>query len=137
MELKINIDESRFKDVLEKELAAFSHEELHELIRECIATALRDNDALQKLFIQSSSPYSYVRDEPTALVRKAAESFDLSPAFAEIQEKMISELKTNYSAVLERTMAGVMMQGMCADWRFQQSIKEAVDSVLSMRDNNN
>ena len=37
MEIKIEVDETKFKDVIEKELNAFSKEELHEIIRECIA----------------------------------------------------------------------------------------------------
>lgn len=32
MEIKINIDESKFQEVLEKELGAFTQEELHSIM---------------------------------------------------------------------------------------------------------
>ena len=44
MELKINIDETMFKEVIEKELNAFSKEELRDIIRDCIAEALKNNE---------------------------------------------------------------------------------------------
>ena len=33
MEIKINIDESKFQEVLEKELGAFTQEELHNIMK--------------------------------------------------------------------------------------------------------
>lgn len=135
MELKINIDESRFKDVLEKELAAFSHEELHELIRECIATALRDNETLKALFVQPSR-YAYgSTKEPTQIVQQATASIDLSPAYNEIRESMIAELKHNHRELLERVMMRSIIAGLSDDWRFRSSIEDAVEHVLARRQN--
>ena len=35
MEVKIQVDETQFKDILENELAAFKPEDLHDIITEC------------------------------------------------------------------------------------------------------
>lgn len=129
MELKINIDESMFKNVIEKELAAFSREELHEIVRECIVTALRDNETLTALFVRPRR-YSYEQVEPTEIVRQAAAAIDLSPAYDEIRESMIADLKNNHHELLERVMMRSIIAGLCDDWRFRSSVEESVEAVL-------
>ena len=47
MELKIQIDETMFKDIIEKELAAFTKEELHEIIRGMIEESMRNYNLLR------------------------------------------------------------------------------------------
>lgn len=134
MELKINIDESMFKDVLEKELKAFSSEELHEIIRECIIEALKTNDCLKCLFIKPKR-HSYEHDQASEVLIEAAKSIDLSPAYEEIQTMMIAELKTNYNKLLQNVMMKAMVDGLCGDWHFRNSLTEAVNEVLAMRQN--
>lgn len=129
MELKINIDETMFKDVIEKELKAFSSEELHEIIRECIVETLKTDDVIKGLFVKPKT-YSYSSDEPTQLLFEAAKSIDLSPACKEIQEKMIAELKTNYRKILENVMMNIMIDGLCDSYNFRSNLKDAVFSII-------
>ena len=134
MELKINVDETMFKDVIEKELKAFSSEELHEIIRECIAEALRNNNILKGLFIKPKT-YSYSSDEPTQVLFEAAKSIDLSPAYEEIQKMMITELKMNYSDLLQRIMMKTMADGLCSDWGFRSNLESAIREIMARRAN--
>lgn len=136
MELKINIDETMFKDVLEKELKAFSSEELHEIIRECIVEAMKTNGSLKSLFIKPKR-YTYEHDEASDILFEAARNIDLSPAYEEIQNMMITELKTNYSALLQNIMMKIMVNGLCEDWHFRENVASAVAEVLEMRANRN
>lgn len=136
MELKINIDETMFKDVLEKELKAFSSEELHEIIRECIVEALKTDGSLRSLFIKPKR-YSYDLDEASEVLFEAAKNIDLSPAYEEIQKMMISELKTNYNKLLENIMMKTMVEGLCNEWNFRSNLHSAIDEVLRMRANPN
>lgn len=136
MELKINIDETMFKDVLEKELKAFSSEELHEIIRECIVEALKTDGSLRSLFIKPKR-YSYETDEASKVLYEAAKNIDLSPAYEEIQEMMITELKLNYSKLLQNIMMKTMVDGLCNDWNFRSNLQSAIDEVLIMRANPN
>jgi hypothetical protein len=136
MELKINIDETMFKDVLEKELKAFSSEELHEIIRECIVEALKTDGTLRSLFIKPKR-YSYESDEASQVLFEAAKNIDLSPAYEEIQEMMITELKKNYDKLLQNIMLKTMVDGLCNDWNFRSNLHSAVDEVLRMRANPN
>ena len=134
MELKINIDETMFKDVLEKELKAFSSEELHEIIRECIIEALKNNDVLKGLFVKPNR-YSYSSNEPTEVLFVAAKNIDLSPAYEEIQKMMIAELKMNYSDMLERIMMKTMVDGLCSDWGFRNNLESAICEIMARRAN--
>ena len=134
MELKINIDETMFKDVIEKELNAFSKEELHEIIRECIAEALKTNGSFKSLFIKPKR-YSYDLDEPSQVLIEAAKSINLSSAYEEIQEMMITELKTNYTKLLQNVMLQVMVNGLCDNWTFRQNLEDAMTHILACREN--
>lgn len=136
MELKINIDETMFKDVLEKELKAFSSEELHKIIRECIIEALKTDGSIRNLFIKPKR-FSYELDEASQVLIEAAKNINLSPAYEEIQEMMITELKTNYSKLLQNIMMKTMVDGLCDDWGFRRNLQCALDEILSMRANQN
>lgn len=134
MELKINIDETMFKDVIEKELKAFSREELHEIIRECIVEALKTDGTLKSLFVKPKR-YSYDSDEATQLLFEAARNINLSPAYEEVQEMMISELKNNYDKLLQNVMLTIMIDGLCDNWNFKNNLQSAVNEILVRRAN--
>lgn len=129
MELKITIDETKFKDVIEKELNAFSSEELHEIIRECIVEALKNDEALKGLFIKPKT-YSYEKDEPTQVLIEAARSIDLSDSYKEIQDKMVNELKTNYKYVLQNIMLQTMADGLCQNYSFQRNLEIVIRDTM-------
>ena len=53
MELKIEIDETKFKDIIEKELNAFSQEELHDLLKQMIIEYMKNHqEEVMNLFIR-------------------------------------------------------------------------------------
>lgn len=134
MELKINIDETMFKEVLDKELKAFSSEELHEFIRECIVEALKTDDTFKSLFIKPKRN-SWEHDEASELLFEAAKHIDLSPAYEEIQELMVAELKTNYSELLQNVMMKTMVDGLCNSWGFKNNLQNAVNEIMIRRGN--
>lgn len=132
MELKINIDETMFKEVIEKELNAFSKEELHDIIRDCIAEALKNNEALKKLFIRTDyNRYGNLEQEPTPLVIEAAKNINLYPAFYDIQETMINELKNNYSKLLQKVMLQTMVDGLFYGSNFKDNLENAMTDILA------
>ena len=132
MELKINVDETMFKEVIEKELEAFSKEELHEIIRNCIIEALKTDGIFKELFVGPNySSYSYDKNRPTQLVKEAAKSIDLSPAYKEIQDLMINDLKNNYHTMLENVMLSTMAQGLCDDWNFKNTLENQMRKIIS------
>lgn len=132
MELKINVDETMFKEVIEKELEAFSKEELHEIIRNCMIEALKTDGMFKELFVEPNySSYSYNKNQPTQLLKDAAKSIDLSPAYKEIQDLMINDLKNNYHTMLENVMLSTMAQGLCNDWNFKNTLENQMRKIIS------
>ena len=138
MEIKINVDETMFKDVLENELKAFSKEELHEIVRECIVVALHDNVMLRNIFITPEKDYwgNYQYTKPSEVMIEAARSIDLSPAYTEIKDKMITTLKEDYHGVLERAMSGLIIDGIANDYEFRNRMERIISETLCRRNNN-
>lgn len=128
MEIKINVDEVKFKDVIENELKAFSQEELHEIIRECIIEALHNDNTLKNIFITPEKDYwgNYKYEKPSEVMLAAARSIDLSPAYTEIKDKMIETLKKDYKKVLENAMLGMILNGIAGDYDFRNRMSDAI-----------
>lgn len=128
MEIKINVDETMFKDIIDKELKAFSKEELHEITRECIIEVFRNDKNIVRLFLDTSDWYG--KDRPSDLLVAAANKIDLSPAFKEIQEDMISTLKNNYKEVLEHAMLRAIRTNFANSYEFCTVMETTIDEIL-------
>ena len=137
MEIKINVDETKFKDVVENELNAFSKEELHEIIRECIIEALHNDNVLRNIFITPSKDWygNYKYETPSQIMIEAAKSIDLSPAYTEIKDKMIETLKTDYHSILENAMLGLILNGISNDYDFKSRMNAAIQAAITNRNN--
>ena len=134
MEIKIIVDDAKFKDVIESELKAFSKEELHELIREAISTALLTNASLKNLFVTKDSYWGH--EKPSDVMIAAANKIDLSPAYIDIQNRMIDELKNNYHRLLEKVMLDMFIAGLTGDYYFQQRMANEIRTIYYQERNN-
>lgn len=129
MEIKIEVNETKFKEVLENELKAFSKEELHEILRDCLIEYLRKEDVIEKLIYRTQCRYD-THKEPSDLLIQAAKTIDLSPAFEEIREKMVKDLKENYRDILESALLKAIQSTMINDnYLLTQSIITAIDDI--------
>lgn len=125
MKVEIEVSEEKFKQIIEKEIDAFSKEELHEIIRNCIVNALQ-KFPLKKLFVNEG----YCREEPTQVLIEAAKSIDLSPAYEDIQNKIITMLKDNYQELLEKVMLSVIINGLTNNNNFRETINKTVTDII-------
>lgn len=103
--LTINVDDSLYKDFLEKEIYAFSKEEIHSIAKSVIEQILIENKdkIIESLFLhkQYSAYSSRESYQPTELLRDAAKkSIDASPAFDEIKDEVAKYLKENYKDII-------------------------------------
>lgn len=103
--LTINVDDNLYKNFLEKEIEAFSKEELHSIAKSVIEQILIENKnkIIESLFLhkQYSAYSSRESYQPTELLRDSAKkSIDASPAFDEIKEEAVKYLKENYREIL-------------------------------------
>lgn len=103
MKLEINVDETMFKDVLEKELEAFSKEELHDILKGCIIEFFKSNDNIKKMFLtEEYNTWGYgdnARKEfkgykPTGLLNDIVrDNFDFKEPYNEVKDILISYCK--------------------------------------------
>lgn len=104
MEIKINIDESKFQEVLEKELGAFTQEELHKILGEAMKEYL-NRDEVIKTYLEKTEVDCWgspVRGSST--MDKLIQNVDLNDVLAEPKEKIkkiISENATLKNVAIE------------------------------------
>lgn len=108
MEIKINVEESRFKDVLEKELAAFSQEELHKIIAEAMHEYLMNDEILKILFTHETSMY-YQNNiiEASPLLKTVVSKIDISSGFEDVKQKIIDLF--NEDETINRLVKGLFI----------------------------
>lgn len=112
MEIKLNVDETQLKEVLDKQLAALTPEQLADLIKECITEYLRQNngEVIKALFIERDyrGSFSYGNNKPTRLTEEIVKKIDFSEVTDPIVAEMKEELRTNSRSILE----GVLLKAL-------------------------
>ena len=138
MQLTINVDETQFKDIIEKELAAFSKEELHDLVKEMIKQYLKEDNVLRSLFITKSHRYGdYYEDAPTDLLRNTVQTIDLSEGCEEIRDSMINVIKNDAKEIVTNLFAKAISRSLFKSWEAEGWLSNVIwTTVREMQQNN-
>ncbi len=140
MEIKINIDESKFQEVLEKELGAFTQEELHSIMRDAIKEYLNKEDVLNKLINQQETDRWGCVVRGTSTLEKFVNNVDLSDVFAEPKERIkeiISNDETLKKAAVEilaNMFKDRFMSAFTQDYKFMDELANRVAYTLTQRE---
>ena len=111
MELKINIDETKFGELLNEELDAFTKEELHEICRDGLIKCMSDTDTIKQLFVDKDTGY-YGGYKANNLLEEAAKTINLSPLYEEFAEKSKQYIMENHKELLMDILTKVLIEGM-------------------------
>jgi len=111
MEIVINVDGDKFQEIVDKELGAFSKEELHELCRKGILTCLNDNDRIKELFTRKTNGY-YDQYQANEILRDAAKTVNFDELFGEVKEKIIDYVKNNYESLVKQIVFDSFINGL-------------------------
>ena len=127
MEVKIQVDETKFKDVLENELDAFSPEDLHDIIAECIGEYFRSSNynALEKIMFDKG----FYRDTPSALLKEAITKCDYS-GLQDVADAMIDRLKNNYQDVLAEVLWMQIAKTLANSYSIQDGMNTAIMNAI-------
>lgn len=143
MEIKINIDESKFQEVLEKELAAFSQEEIHAIMKGAIKEYLNKEDVLNNLINKPQTDRWGCSVKDTSVLQAFVNNVDLSDIFVEPKEKIkdiISNDETLKKAAVE-ILANIFkdrfMNAFTQDYNFLNQLADRVAYTLTQRTNGN
>lgn len=138
MEIKINIDESRFQEVLEKELEAFSKDEIHEILAEAMKEYLNKENILENYLNKCEVDRWGSIVKGTSVMEKLINNVDLSDVLAEPKEK-IKEIITR-DDILKSTaielLAGIFKdryRSAMLDYNFINEVSSLVAQNLSNR----
>lgn len=104
MEIKINIDESKFQEVLEKELGAFTQEELHKIIGQAMREYLNRDDVIKTYLEKNEVDRWGSQIRGSSVMEKLLQNVDLNDILAEPKEKIkriISEDDTLRNVAIE------------------------------------
>lgn len=105
MKIEINLDETRFKDVLDNELNAFSKDELHEIIRKAMSEYLANDEEMKKLFlVEKTNHWGDISNEPSSIFTKIISNVDCNPIFDEVKEK-IKEYLTEEGSIQKMALS--------------------------------
>lgn len=139
MEIKINIDESKFQEVLEKELGAFTQEELHSIMKDAIREYLNKEEVLKNLIDRQETDRWGSPVRGTSTMDKFVNNVDLSDVFAEPKEKIkqiISDDETLKKAAVEilaNLFKDRFMTAFTQDYRFIEELSDRVAATLTQR----
>jgi hypothetical protein len=143
MEVKINIDESKFQEVLEKELGAFSKEELHIILTEAFKEYLGKEEVLKEFLNRCDYDRWGSPVRGTSTMDKLIQHVDLNDVFAEPKEK-IKEIileDSTLKALAVDLLAGIFKtrfrDAFLNDYSFMDMLANRVAMALDQKKQNN
>lgn len=140
MEIKINIDESKFQEVLEKELGAFTQEELHSIMKDAIREYLNKEEVLKDIINKEETDRWGCTVRGSSTMEKFVNNVDLSDVFAEPKEKIkeiISNDETLKKAAVEilaNLFKDRFMTAFTQDYKFIEELSWRVADTLRQKE---
>ena len=108
MNLTIQIDETQFKEILDKELKDLPKEQLQDIIKQAFTQFFITNPkAVEGLFMQESGGF-YSKKEPTVLLRSIINNINFDEECDEILAALKDEFKGNAREIIESVMMKAM-----------------------------
>lgn len=96
MEIKINLDESRFKGLVDEELGKFTDKEIHDILAKALEQYVVDESIIGQLFFRKKTDYwgKETGDfEPTPRLERMVGELDVSDILEDIKAKAAAVLK--------------------------------------------
>ena len=141
MEVKININESKLQEILEKELGAFTQEELHSIMKDALKEYFSKEEVLKNIVNQREIDRWGCVVKGTSAMEKFVSNVDLSDVFAEPKEKIkqiISENETLKKAAVEilaNMFKDRFMTAFTQDYKFIEALSNRVAYTLTQKGN--
>lgn len=129
MEIVINVDSEKFNEIIQKELEAFSKDELHELIRKGIINCLSNEDTLKNFFTRRPNYYDSTT-QADEILKEAVKTVNFDEAFKPLQDKIIDYVKNNHEKIIKEFVLQKFETGLCMSLDNNDSFKNAVRRVV-------
>lgn len=146
MKLEINLDESRFKDLVDGELGKFSDEEIHDILGKAISQYVMDSDVIQRLFyVKKKDYYGNETNDfvPTSRLENIVNKLDVEDMLKGVKERVQETLNSD-DIIKEMTenmfynfIAGKLEQLLWRSGMLSSIIECRANEILNNRLNNN
>ena len=135
MQVTINVDETMFAEVIDKELKALSSDDLKNIILEVVSEYFRrDNYKHTEELIFKNPSTNYYNKEFTPLMTQMVKSADYS-GLQDIVDRCIEEVKSNYDHLLIKSISAAIIGGLTYDYQFSEAVRREVTAVLEDQKN--
>ena len=138
MKVEINVDETQFKDILEKELQDLPKEVLQSIIVESIKGYFQQNNYknIETVFLhEEKNSYGWSsHNEPNELLISILKNCDYSK-LQDVVEESIETLKKEHYNLLKNILKDMFVRGLTQDYQFRASLESVIDEVLCRRAN--
>ena len=138
MKIEINVDETQFKDILDKELQDLPKEVLQNIIAESIKGYFQQDNYknVERIFIQDSqNSYGYYHSkEATELLKSVLNDCNYSE-LQDVVDEAINTLKNEHYNILKNILKDMFIHGLTEDYTFRSSLELAINDVLCRRAN--
>ena len=130
MQITINVDDTMFSEVAEKELKALSSEDMKKVLLAGIAEYLRSHDyaAIDKLLFESCGYYSGKR--PTKLTESLIQASANYDGLQDVVDKCIDVLKDKYPQLLQDVVARIIVNSLVDSYGLHQAMSDTVTKML-------
>ena len=145
MKLEINLDESRFKDLVDGELGKFSDGEIHDILEKAISQYVMDSDVIQRLFyVKKKDYYGNETNDfvPTSRLENIVNKLDVEDMLEGVKERVQETLNSD-DIIKEMTenlfynfIAGKLEQLIWKSGTLSSMIECRANEILNSRLNN-
>ena len=133
MEIKLNVDETQFKDILEKELKDLPKEVLQEVIVKAIQGYFEQNnyENVQKLFLKENGGYNSwdTKITTTEFLNGLVNDCDYS-GLQDVVDEAIKSVRDNHKEILGDMILRIITNGFFQDYNFRHQLEDAILNTI-------
>lgn len=137
MTVQLKVDETQFKELLDKELKDMPKEVIQEAILSAIKEYFSIDDGKNLGFLIEESGYHYGEKRPSDFLKKTLAECDYSK-LQNIIDKMSEELEKNHKFILQEVVLNALINGFTNTYSMQEVLRSQISDIMyKMRQQNN
>lgn len=130
MTVQLNVDETQFKELLDKELKDMPKEVIQEAILSAIKEYFSVNDGKNLGFLIEKEGYHYGSEKrPSEFLEKTLKDCDYSK-LQDIIDKMVEELEKNHKYILQEVVLNALINGFTNTYSMQEVLRSQISHIM-------
>ena len=129
MTVQLNVDETQFKELLDKELKDMPKEVIQEAILSAIKEYFSINDGKNLGFLIEESGYHYGEKHPSEFLKKIFAGCDYSK-LQDIIDKITEELEKNHKYILQEVVLNALINGFTNTYSMQEVLRSQISHIM-------